>query len=202
MRWIFIFGHWAKAVMRPRCICPLDSPPHHAIHKTCLTHGHKECNWRKKCWNVVSDAWFWNVVSDAWFQNHTSDVIFCDLPPADITDLMPHRKLRLADDFEMLHLKCDLKTLRQTPARFQTDVTFRNNASETRFQNHFSNVSFCASDVQYESGYVISYAIRNVKYDLLPCGYKIHTLSECYLALTNFIGVIIQTLCNPETCWL
>ncbi len=35
-----------------------------------------------------------------------------------------YRKLRLAEDFEILRVMCDFKTLRLTPARCQPDVTF------------------------------------------------------------------------------
>ncbi len=48
------------------------------------------------------------------------------------------------------------KTLCLTLARHQPDVTFRNQVSGAKFQNHAPEVIFCdhASDVQYESGYV------------------------------------------------
>ncbi len=83
--------------------------------------------------------------------------------------------LHLTPDFETLRLTCDFKTfqtdarqtqlfkiLRQTPARGQPDITFRNQASGARFQNHAPDVIFCdhvhdVSDVHYESGYVCHY---------------------------------------------
>ncbi len=60
-----------------------------------------------------------------------------------------------------LHTMCAMvqlfKTFRLTPARCQPDVTLRNQASGARFQNHAPDFIFCdhASDVQYESGYVV-----------------------------------------------
>ncbi len=78
--------------------------------------------------DVAPDAWFWNIAPDVWLQN-------------------------IAPDARQTQL---FKTLRLTPARHQPDVTFRNQASGTRFQNHAPDVTICdhASDVQYESGYV------------------------------------------------
>ena len=67
--------------------------------------------------------------------------------------------LRLTPDFETLCLTRDFKTLRQMPVRCLPDavVTFRNQASGARFQNHAPDFIMYdhVSDVQYESGYVM-----------------------------------------------
>ncbi len=142
-----------------------------------------------------------------------------------------HRKLRQAEDFEMLRLKpdfetlcltCDFKTLRQTPVRRPPDATFRNQASGARFLNHAPDVIFCdhASDVQYESGYVaiqiflthififshcrlreILQTIRNIKKKFSQ-QYLLHILLLC-LFLGTISNYIVSTMNpGPDPSWL
>ncbi len=51
-------------------------------------------------------------------------------PGASQTQCFEIRKLHVAEDFEMLRLTCDFKTLRLTPTRCQPDTTFQNIASD------------------------------------------------------------------------